>query len=134
MLIIKANVFLYDKLIKAKSLMSGVRCSLVIDMQPHFCQIETFDGNDMPLNIEKQVKITIISGEINLLAFGKGAKFILFKGEEIGWGNVEEIEEVYLEKRNLELIVDKKKLGNIISYAEQLTCALIYEDVYSLIN
>lgn len=52
----------------------------------------------------------------------------------MGRGNVEEIKEVYLEKRNLEVIKDNKLLGSIINYAEQLPCALIYEDVYSLIK
>ena len=134
MLIIRSNIFLYDELVIAKSLMSGVRCTLVIDKNPHICQIETFDGNDISLNTNTIVNIIIISGEINLLSFTEGARFTLFRGKEIGRGNVEEIKEVYLEKENLDVIKDKEVLKNIIGYAEQLSCALIYEDVYGLIE
>ncbi|GFI04171.1 hypothetical protein IMSAGC005_03023 [Lachnospiraceae bacterium] len=134
MLIIKGNIYLYDMLVRAKTLMSGVRCTLVIDSNPHICQIKTFDGNDIPLNTNIGVNILIISGEINLLSFIKGAEFTLFKGKEIGRGNVEEIKEVYLEKENLEVVKEKEVLRNIFDYAEQLSCALIYEDVYRLIE
>lgn len=134
MLIIKANVFLYGELVNATSLMSGVRCSLKIEETPHICQIETFDGSDIPLNIDISVKLTTISGEISLLSFKDGARFTLFRGKEIGVGKVEEIKEVHLEKRVLEVIKEKRKIKSIISYAEQLPCALIYDDVYELIG
>lgn len=49
-------------------------------------------------------------------------------------GSVEEIKEVYLEKENLGAIKDKEIIKGIIGYAEQLSCALIYEDVYGLIE
>lgn len=134
MLVIKSNIFLYDKLARAKSLMSGVRCTLVIDKNPHICQIETFDGEDISLNTNVIVNIIIISGEISLLSFTEGARFTLVRGKEIGRGSVEEVKEVYLEKENLDVIKDKEVLKGIIEYAEQLSCALIYEDVYSLIE
>lgn len=98
MLIIKANIFLYGELVNATSLMSGVRCSLKIGKNPHICQIETFDGSDIPLDTDISVKLTTISGEISLLSFKEGARFTLFRGKEIGKGKVEEVEEVYLEK------------------------------------
>lgn len=134
MLVAKTNIILYDKLVASKSIMSGIRCSLIIDKNPHICQIETFDGTDIPVNTHISVKVTVISGEISLLAFNKGARITLFKGEEIGYGNIEEIKELYLEKENLEVIEDKKILNDIINCAENLSCALIYENVYDLIE
>jgi len=134
MLVAKINIILYDKLIASKLIMSGLRCSMIIDKSPHICQIETFDGNDIPVNTHISVKATVISGEISLLAFNKGTRITLFKGEEIGWGSIEEIKELYLEKENLEVIEDKKKLDDIINCAENLSCALICEDVYSLVR
>lgn len=134
MLVVRSSIFLYDKFVRAKSLMSGVRCTLVIDKNPHICQIETLDGNDISLNTDIIVNIMIISGEISLLSFTKGTGFILYKGKEIGRGSVEEIKEVYLEKENLGAIKDKEIIKGIIGYAEQLSCALIYEDVYGLIE
>ena len=80
--------------------MSGVRCSLIINEEPHICLIESLDEKDIPLNVLTTVKITVISGEINLIAFLEGAKFTLFRGKEVGWGNVDYIEEAYLEREN----------------------------------
>lgn len=120
-------------MIASKSVKSGLRCSMILDGTPHFCQIETFDGNNIPVNIHLSVKATVISGEISLLNFKKGVRIALFKGKEIGWASIEELTEVYLEKSNLEVIKDKERLTDIISFAESLSCALIYENVYNLI-
>lgn len=134
MIVIKSSIFLYSHYVCSKTIMSGVRCSLIINEEPHICLIESLDEKDIPLNVLTTVKITVISGEINLIAFLEGAKFTLFRGKEVGWGNVDYIEEAYLERENLEVIKDKKKLRAVIDYAEQLSCALIYEDVYDLIG
>lgn len=134
MLIFEANVILYSKHVSGPSIMSGVRCSLNIDGNDHICQIETVDGEDIPLDTGTCVKITTISGEISLLSLVNNAEFILLRGKEIGKGYITRVNEVYLEKKYLEIITDKSLLKKIIDYAENMPNAIVYEDVYELLK
>ena len=134
MLIFEANVILYSKYVSGPSIMSGVRCSLNIDGNDHICQIETVDGEDIPLDTVTCVKITTISGEISLLSLVNNAEFILLRGKEIGKGYITRVKEVYLEKKYLEIITDKSLLKKIIDYAENMPNARVYEDVYELLK
>ncbi|MGB8452674.1 MAG: hypothetical protein WCD89_10100 [Anaerocolumna sp.] len=134
MLIFEANVILYSKYVSGPSIMSGVRCSLNIDGNDHICQIETVDGEDIPLDTGTCVKITTISGEISLLSLVNNAEFILLRGKEIGKGYITRVKEVYLEKKYLEIITDKSLLKKIIDYAENMPNAIVYEDVYELLK
>jgi len=134
MLIFEANVILYSKYVSGPSIMSGVRCSLNIDGNDHICQIETVDGEDIPLDTVTCVKITTISGEISLLSLVNNAEFILLRGKEIGKGYITRVKEVYLEKKYLEIITDKSLLKKIIDYAENMPNAIVYEDVYELLK
>lgn len=134
MLVLEASVVLYGLHAPSPSIQSGVRCSLQIAGNNHICQIETLDGIDIPVDLETRVIITTISGEISLLSFANLANFTLWKGQEIGTGQSLALKEVYLEKKHLEAIPDTALLEQLIVSAESTPNALVYEDVYELLN
>lgn len=134
MLVLEANVILYGSHAPSPSIQSGIRCSLHIAGNNHICQIETLDGTDIPVDAETRVIITTISGEISLLPLTNHADFTLWKGQEIGTWHTLALKEVYLEKKYLETIPDTALLEQLIACAESTPNALVYEDVYELLN
>lgn len=134
MLIFYADVILDSKYVRGNSLMSGTRCTLGVGENFHICLMESLKGEDIPLDVETSIIITTISGEISLLELKKDVQFILYRGIEVGRGYVKELKEIYIEKKYLEVIKEPWLLQKIVNYAEQLPNAIVYEDVYDLIE
>lgn len=134
MIVLEAYIYIYRESVKGTSLMSGARCSLHISGNTHICKIDNYKDADILLEKETKVVIMIPSGEISLLELKEGAKFFLYKGRRVGEGVVADVKEVYVEKEVMECINDKEKQNQIISYAEKLSNAIIYEEVYELLG
>lgn len=137
MIILNAYITLYKENIQGNSIMSGVRCEWKSTKSDsyHISQMETMDSLDILPDRKTLVKITILTGELCLKEMMEDSEFTLHRGAmQVGEGSINEIKEVYIEKRYLETLHNVEKIKNIISCAENLSNSIIYEDVYELIK
>lgn len=64
---------------------------MIIDKNPHICQIETIDGNDISLDTHVSVRITIISGEISLFYLRKEQNLLCIEVKRWGGGMLKKL-------------------------------------------
>lgn len=133
MIIVDAKIKINKSKVIGDSLKSGTCCTMIIDGNNHICQMESYDGMNIPLETLVNLKVSILSGELSIESFQTEREFELFQGSKVGTGIIERIMEVYVEKQFLESITDVNRIKEIVTYAEKLYNAIVFDDVYKLI-
>lgn len=133
MIIVDAKIKIKKSKVIGDSLKSGTCCTMIIDGNNHICQMESYDGMNIPLETLVNLKVSILSGELSIESFQTEREFELFQGSKVGTGTIERIMEVYVEKQFLESITDVNRIKEIVNYAEKLHNAIVFDDVYELI-
>jgi len=97
--------------------------------------MKTIDDKDVLPDCKTYVSIMILTGELSLKEMVEVSDFTLHRGAmQVGKGNINKLKEIYIEKRYLETLDSVEKIKDIISCAENLSNAIIYEDVYELLK
>lgn len=133
MIIVDAKIKIKKSKVIGDSLKSGTCCTMIIDGNNHICQMESYDRMNIPLETLVNLKVSILSGELSIESFQTEREFELFQGSKVGTGIIERIMEVYVEKQFLESITDVNRIKEIVTYAEKLHNAIVFDDVYELI-
>jgi hypothetical protein len=135
MIIVEAKVIIYSKyVVGGTSLMSGFRTTMKICDKGYISQLITYQGKDLPLDVETTVEIKILYGEIDVRGIKENVQFEFVAGKIVGKGCITKVKEIYVEKDALESLSDKKLSKEIIEYAKQLDNAIIFDDAYDLIS
>ena len=96
--------------------------------------VETKNGCNFYFDKEAEVIISIPIGEWNIEFLYPQRKIDLYCGRKVGTGIIVRVNEIYVECETFKLINDKKRCREIVAKAETMDNALVYEDVYSLLE
>ena len=69
MIIVDAKININKSKVIGESLKSGTCCTMIIDGNNHICQMESYNGMNIPLETLVNLKVSILSGELRSRAF-----------------------------------------------------------------
>lgn len=135
MVIIEAKIKLKNSYNSVQDFLNScLKLVIKFDHKGHESIVESKKGNSIFFEKEEEVVITIPTGECSLDYIKNGKMFELYYGKKVGYGIVTYIKEIYVEYKNLRLLDSEERCMEIIRIAENIDNALIYEEVYSLLN
>ena len=133
MVSVMANIKLSKEVtVNCNTINSGFRITIKIGNNGYITQLFSVDEKDILLDIETTVKMDILCGEIEIEKIIDNTSFEFVSGKVLGKGLIIKVNEIYVERDALETVsIERRK--EIVSVAEKMSNAMIYDDVYNII-
>ena len=134
MLIAEGNMIMYSKYFTGKFFPSSFLITILIDGKAYYTRVCTNDNSRFNFDVYNKVKAEIMFGELAVINLYSGIYLDAISGKStIGRIHISDIKEIYVEKEAIESVNDIVLRRKIVSYAERLDNAIIFEQVYDLI-
>ena len=133
MLIAEGDMIMYSKYFTGKFFPSSFLVTILIDGKAYYARVCT-NGNQFAFDVYNHVNVHILFGELAVIDLYSGICLDAISGKStIGKIHMLNMNEIYVEKEAIESVNDILLRKKIVSYAEKLDNAIIFEDVYDLI-
>ena len=134
MLIVEGDMIMYGKYFIGEFFPSSFLVTILIDSKAYYARVYTNDDNQFTFDIYNHVNAHILFGELAIINLYSGICLDAISGKStIGKLHISNVKEIYVEKEAMESVNDILLRKEIVSYAEKLDNAIIFEDVYDLI-
>lgn len=134
MIIIEAEVQIDKGCVGGDKIFSGFRCTMKISEKGYISQLITLVGDSIPVDTKSLVEMKVLYRELNIKSFQENEKFEFISGRPVGNGRITKVKEIYVEKDAIEDLDNIELAKDIVSYAETLPNAIIFENVYELLK